>query len=181
MWQEATAPRGKRHSQTPIFETGTRPRRIEYLERSLIRAHLAGFELEQGLVTRTENNPYRISLRALRSSAPTPGGTPLTMAFSSIFQKFSALSSGSFGEGRVHRATKQRRPCRQFLHSLHSRPGEELAESFKADRIWSPSIRLGSFILHNQKAIRHRQKPPQKYLLLLNEVQRVFREDSIDR
>jgi hypothetical protein len=47
LWQEATAPRGKRHLQTPIFETGTRPGRIEYLEGSLIRADLAGFELEQ--------------------------------------------------------------------------------------------------------------------------------------
>jgi hypothetical protein len=96
-------------------------------------------------------------------------------------QKLSALCSGSFGEGRVHRATKQRGSCRQFLNALHSCPAEELAESFEADRIWSPSVRLGSFIFHDQKAICHRPKPFQEYLLLLNEVQRVCHKNSVDR
>lgn len=56
-----------------------------------------------------------------------------------------------------------------------------MAESFEANRIWAPSIRLGSFILHDQKAICYRQKTSQAYLLLLNEVQRVCHENSIDR
>ncbi len=67
--------------------------------------------------------------------------------------------SGPFSKGRVHRAAKPRWSCRLLLHTFHSCPDEELAESFEADRIWSPSVRLGSFILHDQKAIRHRQKP----------------------
>jgi hypothetical protein len=90
------------------------------------------------------------------------------------------LWSGSLGEGRVQSAAKQRGPCRQSLHTLHSGLAEELAESFEADRIWSPSIRPGSFILHDQKAICHRQKPPQQCLLLLNEVQRICHENSVD-
>jgi hypothetical protein len=93
----------------------------------------------------------------------------------------SGLSSGSLGEGRVHRATKQRGPCRQSLHALHSCLAEELAESFEADRIWFPSIRPGSFILHDQKTICHRQKPSQQRLLLLNKVQRICHENSVDR
>jgi hypothetical protein len=96
-------------------------------------------------------------------------------------QKFSGLSSGSLGEGRVHRAAKQRGPCRQSLHVLHSCLAKELAESFEADRIWSSSIRPGAFILHDQKAICHRQKPSQQWLLLLNEVQRICHENSVDR
>jgi hypothetical protein len=55
-----------------------------------------------------------------------------------------------------------------------------LAESFEAHRIWFPPVRLGSFILHDQEAIRHGQKPPYQRLLLLNEVQRICHENSID-
>ena len=73
-------------------------------------------------------------------------------------------------EGRVA-SLSMRSPCL----------GEELAESFEANRIWAPSIRLGSFILHDQKAICYRQKTSQEYLLLLNEVQRVCHENSIAR
>src|SRR5258707_8030159 len=66
---------------------------------------------------------------------------------SAAIQKSSGSCSGLFGEGRVHRATKQRGAYCQFLHSFHSCLSEELAESFEADRIWSPSVRLGPFIL----------------------------------
>jgi hypothetical protein len=37
-------------------------------------------------------------------------------------------------QGRVHRATKPRGQCRQFVHSFYSRLGEELADSFETDR-----------------------------------------------
>ncbi|MFL6304469.1 MAG: hypothetical protein ACJ72H_13105 [Candidatus Sulfotelmatobacter sp.] len=63
------------------------------------------------------------------------------------------------------------------VHSL----AEELPEFFEADRIWSPSIRPASFILHDQKAICHGQKPSQECLLLSNEVQRICHENSVDR
>ena len=89
--------------------------------------------------------------------------------------------SRPFGSGRVHGATKPRSTCCQFLHSLHSHLAEEFAEFREADRIWSPRVRTGSLVFHNQKAIRQRQKPFQEQVLLPNEVQGVRHEDSIDR
>ena len=59
------------------------------------------------------------------------------------FGRFQELCSRSFGKSRVHRATKQRGPCRQFFHVLHSCLGEESAEFFEANRVWSPWIWLG--------------------------------------
>ena len=108
--------------------------------------------------------------RILRKHAPTRR-----------IQNISGLSSGSLGEGRVHRAAKQRGSCRESFHALHSCLAEELAKSFEVDRIWSPSIRPGAFILHDQKAICNRQKPSQQWLLLSNEVQRICYEKSVDR
>ena len=112
--------------------------------------------------------------KAIEASCDSPGSRLLGISGEKEgFRSFSGLSSGSLGEGQVHRAAKQRGPCRQSLHALHSRLAEKLAEFFEADGIWSPSIRPGSFILHDQTAICHRQKPSQQYLLLLNEVQRI--------
>jgi hypothetical protein len=54
-------------------------------------------------------------------------------------------------------------------------------EPLEADRIWSPSIRLGSLIFHNQESFGHGRKLSQEKVLVLNKVQGVRHENSIHR